>query len=64
LRENDGQNKTYRLVYIAAFDEAVYVLHVFNKKSTQGIATPRKDQALIEERFAEAKRLHEARSKR
>ena len=39
IRDNhDGD--TYRAVYTVRFDEAVYVLHVFQKKSTSGIATP------------------------
>src|SRR5207248_1437765 len=32
---------TYRCVYAAKFEKAVYVLHVFQKKSTSGIATPK-----------------------
>ena len=63
LRENDDQNKTYRLVYVAAFEEAIYVLHVFNKKSTQGIATSKQDQELIKARFKEAERKHRERKK-
>src|SRR6266852_2808699 len=30
----------YRAVYTAQFEDAVYVLHVFQKKSKSGIATP------------------------
>ena len=33
---------TYRCVFAAKFERAVYVLHVL-KKSASGIATPRKD---------------------
>lgn len=58
LREHDDQNRTYRLVYVATFDEAVYVLHVFAKKSTQGISTLKHDQDLIAERYKEARRMH------
>jgi phage-related protein len=59
LREDDDQNRTYRAVYIAAFAEAVYILHVFNKISPDGISTSRRDVDLINERFAEAKARHE-----
>ena len=36
---------------------AVFVLHVFQKKSKQGIATPRVDIALIRERFKVAEEV-------
>jgi phage-related protein len=62
LRENDEQNRTYRLVYVATFDEAVYILHVFNKKSAHGIATSKSDQEVISRRFEEAKRMHAERT--
>ena len=44
----------YRAVYAAHFENAVYVLHVFQKKSKRGIATPKSDVDLINKRFAEA----------
>ena len=46
---------TYRAVYTVQFRDAIYVLHVFQKKSRRGIATPRKDMDLIRSRlvFAE-----------
>src|SRR6266487_2631792 len=31
------QTDTYRCVFTATFEQAVYVLHVFKKKSTSGI---------------------------
>ena len=37
--ENDVGG-TYRAVYTIKFAEAVFVLHCFQKKSKQGIATP------------------------
>jgi phage-related protein len=58
LRSSDDQNKTYRCVYVASFEEAVYVLHVFNKKSASGIATQKADRDTIARRFAEAKIRH------
>ena len=47
---------TYRAVYTVKFAGAVYVLHVFQKKSKRGIATPRKDIDLIKQRLAVAER--------
>ncbi|AFY84533.1 phage-related protein [Oscillatoria acuminata PCC 6304] len=53
LVENfDGD--TYRAVYTVKFANAVYVLHAFQKKSKQGIATPKQDIQLIERRFKRA----------
>ncbi len=46
----------YRAVYTAHFENAVYVLHVFQKKSKSGIATPKYEIDLIRRRFAEAER--------
>jgi phage-related protein len=51
----------YRAVYTAHFDNAVYVLHVFQKKSKSGIATPRHEIELIRRRLAEAERHHRER---
>ncbi len=51
-----GPIGSYRAVYTAQFAEAVYVLHVFQKKSKRGIATPKQDIDLIRRRLAEAER--------
>jgi phage-related protein len=53
---------TYRAVYTAQFDEAIYVLHAFQKKSIRGIATPTRDVDLIRRRLADAERLHRQRT--
>jgi len=45
---------TYRAVYTAYFAGLIYVLHVFQKKSKRGIATPKKDIDLIKQRLAAA----------
>jgi phage-related protein len=55
----DLQGDTYRAVYTVRFIEAVYVLHVFQKKSTHGIATPRQEIELIRERLKRAQEFHE-----
>ena len=41
----------YRAVYTTKVKEAVYVLHIFQKKSKSGIATPKKEIGLIKERL-------------
>jgi phage-related protein len=43
------------------FEEAIYVLHAFQKKSKSGISTPTRDIELIRQRLAEAERLHRER---
>lgn len=45
---------TYRTIYTVKFEMAVYVLHVFQKKSKRGSETPRPDVALIRKRFMDA----------
>lgn len=51
----------YRAVYTAHFANAVYVLHVFQKKSKSGVATPKHEIDLIRRRFAEAERHYRER---
>jgi phage-related protein len=55
---DDHDGDTYRAVYTVRFQEAVYVLHVFQKKSKRGIATPAKDLALVQRRLALAEARH------
>jgi phage-related protein len=52
---------TYRAVYTAQFAGIIYVLHAFQKKSKQGIATPQTDVELIRSRLGDAGRLHRER---
>jgi phage-related protein len=51
----------WRAVYTVRFQDAVYVLHVFQKKSTKGIATPAREIELIKRRLAEAERDYKER---
>lgn len=46
---------TYRAVYTVKFAEVIYVLHAFQKKSKQGIKTPKQDIDLIKKRLQQAK---------
>ena len=54
----DYDRGSYRAVYTVRFPDAVYVLHVFQKKARHGIATPKRDLDLIRVRLQEATRLH------
>jgi phage-related protein len=56
IEDHDGD--TYRAVYTIRFSTGVYVLHVFQKKSKSGIATPRHVMKLIESRLKDAELLH------
>jgi phage-related protein len=55
------ETNTYRAVYIARFVDVLYVLHAFQKKSTKGRKTPRRDVELIRRRLADAERHHRGR---
>lgn len=55
----DDEGGTYRAIYVVKFKEAIYVLHVFQKKSKKGIATPKPEMDIIEARLKEALRIHE-----
>ncbi len=48
----------YRAIYSVRFEEAIYVLHAFKKKSKKGISTPAADIALIRGRLASATADH------
>ena len=53
----DWRGDTFRAVYTVRIKSAVYVLHVFQKKSTRGIATPKADMELIRERLKTAESM-------
>jgi phage-related protein len=48
---------TYRVVYLAHFQDVVYVLHAFQKKAKSGIATPQRELDLIRQRLQLARKL-------
>ena len=58
----DYDRGSYRAVYTVRFKEAVYILHVFQKKSKEGIATTRSDVNLIKERLKWATQNHAKKS--
>lgn len=51
---DDHDGDTYRAVYAVRFEEAVYMLHAFQKKSKRGIATPKQEIDLIKRRLGAA----------
>lgn len=50
---------TYRAVYTVRFEEVVYVLHAFQKKSPSGIRTAASDIDLIGDRLKRAREDYE-----
>ena len=64
----DDAGGTYRVVYMVKFEETVFVLHCFQKKSKHGIATPKQDIDIIRARLkiaeAWARELRDAKANR
>jgi phage-related protein len=59
VKDFDGD--TYRAIYTVRFENAVYVLHAFQKKSPRGIATRQSDVELVRERLKAAQKDYEQR---
>jgi phage-related protein len=52
---DDFDGDTFRAVYTVRFANAVYVPHAFQKKAHRGVATPRTELDVIEQRLMRAK---------
>jgi len=61
VRTNEGGNQEHRVVYVARFAEAVYVLHAFEKKSQK---TSQHDLDVARARYAEMIRLRASSQRR
>jgi phage-related protein len=59
----DHRGDTYRAVYTVRFATRIYVLHVFQKKSKRGIATPQKEMDLIRARLKWAELLYTSKAR-
>ncbi len=55
---DDFAGATYRAVCTVELAGVVYVLHVFQKKSTHGIGIPKRDLAVIRARWRRAQAHH------
>ena len=55
---SDHRGDTFRAVYTVRLAGKVYVLHAFQKKSKRGIATPRSELSLLQQRLNRATELH------
>ena len=59
IREASGAYRvSYRVMYVAKFEEAVHVLHCFQKKTQ---ATSRPDKAIAETRYRAVVNMRKAR---
>jgi phage-related protein len=47
----------FRVVYAVQFADEIWVVHVFQKKSTQGIKTPQREIDLIKDRLKRVKEM-------
>ncbi len=54
-----GPSATYRAMYTTKIGDKVYVLDVFQKKSKNGIATPKKDLDRVRQRLKWAREYGE-----
>lgn len=52
-----GDDGTYRTVYTVRLADALYVLHAFKKKSTQGKKTPERHMQIVKTRLKEAEQI-------
>jgi len=58
LRIREDSN-TYRVVYVAKFSEAVFVLDGFKKKSPTGSKLPKNIEVRIRQRYEDAQQMNE-----
>src|SRR5437588_5419207 len=57
----EHRGDAFRAVYTVRFEEAIYVLHCFQKKSPSGVRTAKQDVVLIHERLTMAQKDYEVR---
>ena len=51
------RSDAFRVVYAVQLGDEIWVVHAFQKKSTQGIKTPKREIDLIEERLKKLKEV-------
>lgn len=56
--KRDDEQGTFRAVYTVQFEEVVFVLHAFQKKSKEGKETPKQDIELIHSRLKLAEGMY------
>jgi phage-related protein len=51
------QGDAFRVVYAVQFANEIWVVHVFQKKSTRGVKTPQREIDLIKDRLKRLKEM-------
>jgi len=51
------KGKAFRVVYAVQLADEIWVVHAFQKKSTQGIKTPQREIDLIKDRLKKLKEM-------
>lgn len=51
------QSDAFRVIYAVQLAEDIWVIHAFQKKSTQGIKTPKREVDLIKDRLKRLKEM-------
>lgn len=51
------QGDAFRVIYAVQLAEDIWVIHAFQKKSTQGIKTPKREMNLIKDRLKRLKEM-------
>ena len=51
------RGNAFRVVYAVQIGEEIWVIHAFQKKSTQGIKTPKREIDLVQERLKRLKEM-------
>ena len=51
------RGNAFRVVYAVQLEADIWVVHVFQKKSTQGIKTPKQDIDLVKDRLKRLKEM-------
>jgi phage-related protein len=57
---SDFDGNTFRGVYTTKFKNTIFVLHCFQKKAKNGIATPGSELDLIRKRLRDAEKIYKA----
>jgi phage-related protein len=51
------RGNAFRVVYAIQLSEDIWVVHAFQKKSTQGIKTPKREMDLVKDRLKRLKEM-------
>lgn len=62
--QNERGDSTFRGAYTIELGDTVYVLRAFQKRSTKGIATPKRELDLIRQRLKQAREHYEQQKQR